>query len=294
MMSRRSFLAAGIAAAAPPEAGIIDTHTHFYDPSRPQGVPWPPKSEPALYRTVLPEEFRRLTAPLGVTGTIAVEASPWVEDNQWLLDLARREPVIAGVTGNLDPLSPDFPRLLERFAADPLFKGIRLNQAKLAAAGGAALRRLAGAGLQLDVLGGPAMLGHVLRLSDAVPELRIVIDHLPFDPPREQPARGEYQSALDEMRARKLVYAKVSGVLRRLDGSVPADPERYRPALDELWDVFGPERLIYGSNWPVSERLAPYRDVLAVVRTYFEGKGKDAAGRYFRRNSIAAYRWKPR
>ncbi len=294
MIRRRELLAAGIAAAAPPEAGILDAHTHFYDPNRPQGVPWPPKSDPLLYRTVLPAEFRRLTAPLGVTGTIAVEASPWVEDNQWLLDLAGREPLIAGVTGNLDPLSPDFPGLLERFAANPLFKGIRLNQTKLAAAGGAELRRLANAGLQLDVLGSPAMLGYVVRLSDAVPELRIILDHLPFDAPREQPARGEYESALNELRSRKPVFAKVSGVLRRVNGSVPADPAVYRPALDELWDVFGPDRLIYASNWPVSERLAPYRQVLAVVRAYFDAKGETAAGKYFRLNSIAAYRWSHR
>src|SRR2546422_9274246 len=65
---------------------IIDTHTHFYDPTRPQGVPWPPKSETMLYRPVLPEEFVSKAKPLGVTGTIKVEASAWLEDNQWVLD----------------------------------------------------------------------------------------------------------------------------------------------------------------------------------------------------------------
>ena len=68
---------------------IIDCHTHFYDPGRPQGVPWPGKSETALYRPVYPRDYRALAAPLGITGTVVVEASAWPADNDWILDLAR-------------------------------------------------------------------------------------------------------------------------------------------------------------------------------------------------------------
>src|SRR5438552_3423504 len=95
---RRTFLAglSGLRAAlAQPveiRSGIIDTHTHFYDPARPQGVPWPTKSDTLLYRTVLPHHFQALTQRLGVTGTVVVEASPWLEDNQWILDLAKDYP----------------------------------------------------------------------------------------------------------------------------------------------------------------------------------------------------------
>lgn len=67
----------------------IDTHTHFYDPTRPQGIPWPSKGDSVLYRKVMPAEFQKLTAPFNVKATIIVEASAWVEDNQWLLDLAK-------------------------------------------------------------------------------------------------------------------------------------------------------------------------------------------------------------
>ena len=70
---------------------IIDTHTHFYDPTRPQGVPWPPKENQLLYRTVLPADAQALAAPVGVTGTVVVEASAWLEDNQWILDLAAND-----------------------------------------------------------------------------------------------------------------------------------------------------------------------------------------------------------
>ncbi|NCY02726.1 MAG: hypothetical protein EBX36_07380, partial [Planctomycetia bacterium] len=96
---RRRFLCRGVAAAsavtaaawtapaAEPPAPVIDTHTHFYDPTRPGGVPWPPRDDAILYRTVLPAEWERLAQPAGVTGTVVVEASPLLEDNDWLLDL---------------------------------------------------------------------------------------------------------------------------------------------------------------------------------------------------------------
>ena len=68
---------------------IVDTHVHFIDPTRPQGAPYPdPQEESRLYRTVLPLHFKGITAPLGVTGVVVVEASHWVEDNQWILDMA--------------------------------------------------------------------------------------------------------------------------------------------------------------------------------------------------------------
>src|SRR5262245_38447970 len=86
---------------------ILDTHTHFYDTARPhppgrdRPVPWPPPSEgPVLYRPVLPAEYVKMVAPLGFKGTVVVEASEWLEDNQWLLDLAVRNPVIVGIVGN--------------------------------------------------------------------------------------------------------------------------------------------------------------------------------------------------
>src|SRR4051812_48064042 len=111
-LSRREFLASmsvAVMASDPrgsPQVGpreVIDTHTHFYDPTRPQGVPWPPKTDAALYRPVYPDEFKAIAKPLGVTGTVVVEASPWLEDNQWLLDLAARDTFLLGIIGNVIP-----------------------------------------------------------------------------------------------------------------------------------------------------------------------------------------------
>jgi predicted TIM-barrel fold metal-dependent hydrolase len=102
---------------------IIDTHTHFYDPFRPQGVPWPGKNS-SLYRKVTPEEFIKVTRPCGITGTIVVEASSWIEDNQYLLDLASKHKVIYGVVGRLAPGSKDFEKYFKRFVKSSYFKGI--------------------------------------------------------------------------------------------------------------------------------------------------------------------------
>src|SRR5687768_6475890 len=129
MLNRREFLGTMAALAAgcahlPVPGGILDTHTHFYDPTRPEGVPWPPKDDRFLHRTVLPEEFAAMARPLGVSGTIVVEASSRVEDNQWVLDLARNNPIIKGMVGHLKPGKANFARDLNRFAANPLFCGI--------------------------------------------------------------------------------------------------------------------------------------------------------------------------
>jgi len=88
------------------------------------------------------------------------------------------------------------------------------------------------------------------------------------------------------------VYCKVSSVLRRFGDRVPEDVESYRPSLDELWESFGADGLIYGSNWPVSEKVAPYEKVFKVVFDYFTSKGQLAAEKYFSQNAKSAYRWR--
>jgi len=288
-------LSGAFAADAPAiPGGILDTHTHFYDPTRPQGVPWPPKNESLLYKPTLPDDFRRATHGLGVTGTVVVEASPWLEDNQWLLDLAAKEPLIVGIVGNLEAGTPQFKDHLARFTKNPLFRGIRVWARALADGLDRTefvsdLKRLAEADREVDFVGGPAMLADIARVAAKLPELRIVIDHFPFDVAEKE--REQTRAALRELERHPQVFAKVSDVLRRIGDRVPTDVAHYKPALDELWEVFGSDRLIYGSNWPVSERVAPYPQVLKIVSEYFAGKGAEALIKYFRGNSRTAYRW---
>lgn len=116
--------ASGHAARGADAFTVIDTHTHFYDPSRPAGVSWPPRDDRLLHRTVLPRNYLALSVPRPVTGTVVVEASPWVEDNQWVLDLAARESWIVGVVGNLPVGTKAFAGHLKRFAPLAVVQGI--------------------------------------------------------------------------------------------------------------------------------------------------------------------------
>lgn len=238
MTNRRRFLRnaalAGTALAAPvlqatsPMRRKIDCHTHFYDPTRPEGVPWPGKDTP-LYRRVLPDDWMEVAGPHGITDTVVVEASPWVEDNQFLLDLAAKDKRLLGIIGNLDPVSPEFAANVKRFAAKPL--------------------------------------------------------------------PDEWKSEITAAAARKNVFIKVSALVEGVKGepgSAPTDPEYYRPVIDPIWNAFGPDRLIYGSNWPVSDRGAPYGTVVGVIEAYFDEKGADVSNKFFARNSRAAYRWQER
>lgn len=283
---------------------MIDTHIHLFDPRRPQGVPWPAKNNAVLYQPALPDRFRKIAAPFGVAGAIEVECSPWLEDNQWVLDVAEKDEIIVGTVGNLEPGKPDFRRQLERFHRNPLFLGIRYGNLWGRDLGAelrkpefiADMKELARAGLELDTANqNQALLEAVVRLADQVPDLRVVIDHLPqLQPPSEPSARRAYEETLAELAARPRIWIKVSAVLRRVDGRVPTDPAFYRPRLDELWERFGEDRLLYGSDWPNSDQWGDYRQVFNIVEDYFTARGPAVAEKFFWRNSAAAYRWRPR
>ena len=108
----------------------IDTHIHLYDTQRPQGVPFPKPEDRRIYRPMLPADLRQVAEPAGVRGAVVIEASPWIEDNDWVLDLVANEPFICAVVGNLDPEAVEFPTLLERFARNPRFRGVRIRQGR--------------------------------------------------------------------------------------------------------------------------------------------------------------------
>ena len=311
-LDRRGFLkAAGFGAAGatialsrtalaedPVATDIIDTHTHFYDPTRPEGVPWPGKDDALLYRKVLPDDYKRLAVPHGVTGTVVVEASPWLEDNQWLLDLADQDPFLIGIVGNLDAADKDFRASLKRFAKHPRFRGIRVVNGPLKAGlkdkqWVANIAKLAEHDLELDINGPPEVLPDVARLAKRLPELRIVINHaanLRIDgktPPRA------WLADIEAAAKHPQVFMKVSGLVEGVEvagGKAPSDVEFYKPALDALWQAFGEDRLIYGSNWPVSERYGDYSVVQGIVEDYFQLHGATALKKFFRLNALAAYK----
>mgnify|MGYP006078628955 CR=1 FL=1 len=308
MMTRRDFLLSVTAATAlgaqvscskSGGAGpipAIDTHTHFFDPTRPGGIPWPPKEDAFIYKPHYPKDFRLLAQPRNIVGTVVVEASELVEDNAWILELAKTNEEIVGLIGNLEPGKPEFAENLKRFSADPLFLGLRFRGPINSHLGEAAIladiKRLADLDLTLDLHGGVAILPSVLMVARTFPSLRIVVNHLPFSD--WDGDLSAMKSALGELVNHPNVFIKVSEVVRRVNGEVVVDPEFYRGRFDALLDLFGPDRLLYGSNWPECNRIAPYDDVWRVVDEYFATQSRDVAEKFFWRNSVVAYRWIPR
>jgi L-fuconolactonase len=280
---------------------IIDTHIHLFDPTRPQGVPWPPKNDKVLYQPALPERYRSITQDLGVVGAIEVECSPWLEDNQWVLDIAAKDPIVVGTVGDLDPAHADFRQHLERFHRNALFRGIRYGNLWGRDLGGelsrpefiSNLKSVADADLELDTANpDPALISAVVQLTEEVPNLRVVIDHLPeLETPTDAKTRRALYANLRELGQRPQVYVKVSEVVRPIGGEVHYDLSFYRARLDEICETFGDDRVLYGSDWPNSDNSAPFARELTVVREYFLGKGRAAAEKFFWKNSVAAYRW---
>jgi L-fucono-1,5-lactonase len=308
VMNRRGFL--GVLAALPFAAKgaqaapipIIDAHIHMFDRNKPGGSFYPRADDPVPGVSALPARYRGVIKPFGVVGAIVVEASPWLEENQWILDQAASDSIVVGYVGFLYPGTPEFGKNLARFHKNPIFRGIRyinrenrpgydIAQALDNPQFVSDLKLLADAGLSLD-MNLPADRSVPLRLTDKVPSLRLIIPHLPnVRMPEERSALDTLMARLKEMGSRPQIYMKLSEVIRRVDGKASTDSNLYRDTLDLLWGIFGENRVIFGSDWPNSEHVGSISDVMSVARTYIDSKGPTAAEKVYWRNSAAAYRW---
>ena len=271
MMTRRDLLALTTASAfgvAPDE--IVDTHVHFYDPERPGGVPWPAKTDKILYRRAMPEDYQAISK----ARVLIVEASSLFSDNQWILGLSEMHRWIEGFIGHLDPADSAFAKHVEHFQTNPKFLGIRLST-NAARAAFEKLAPLEQAGMSLDLIGNGEMYMLAALLSDRYPKLHIILNHLPLAKP---------DASIGELKGRANIYAKVSWILRHASDRL----ENHLEALDEVWQVFGENRVVYGSNWPVCETVVPYSKVQQTAITYFRQK---PLYKYLFTNSRAAYRW---
>ena len=107
----------------------------------------------------------------------------------------------------------------------------------------------------------------------------------------------EWKDGIASLAKRRNVYCKVSALVE-FDGpdygKAPTDPAYYKPVLDHVWETFGDDRLIFASNWPVSEKGTSYEALFNVVATFFSSKGGEACEKFFWKNSQAAYKWTDR
>jgi len=274
---------------------IIDTHTHFYDLSRAAGVPWPPPENKLLYRTVLPEHFTAVAAPHGVTTTVVVEASPRPIDNQWILDLAEDNSALIGLVGHVDPNVPTFAEEIQRWLAHPRFCGIRCGGRYFEDIHAGTflqdMATLAEAGGELDVLVRKEHFAGVVALAQRIPTLPIVINHIGHMPINGEAISTEWVEAYQALAAQPNISMKISAVIEQsVIQPAPAALDFYRPTLDQLWQSFGAERVIYGSNWPVLERAGSYATAFQIVHDYFTEKGERAYAQYFWENAQTVYK----
>lgn len=241
---------------------MIDAHQHVWQLGR-NGCTWPTEAEAPIFRDYGLADFRDVAAPRGVTRTVLVQSQENAVDTAWLLDLAEAEDLVAGVVGWADFGAPDAPARIAALAARPKLKALRpMVQDKAAdwyddPALEPAFAAMVEHGLRLDALVRVPHLAALDRLAARFPQLAIAIDHAAK--PRIDAEDGfvEWHAAIAPLAARSQVFCKLSGLLTECGGAPPGAIEPYARAILEL---FGPERTMWGSDWPVLELAASYAD----------------------------------
>ncbi|NNE92037.1 MAG: amidohydrolase [Verrucomicrobiales bacterium] len=277
----------------------IDTHIHLYDTTREVEYTWPPKDDKVLNKPHLPAEFSKEAKAAGVTGVVIVEASNHLSDNDWVLDLVADEAdFYIGLVGNVDVHLEEFEGHIARLKQDKRFVGVRARRP-----GGVDftdetvlknLRSLAKHDLALDYLtngGGIPGIETIDAVARAIPNLRIVVNHClgyNFD---GNPPPADWIAAVEKLAENENVSCKISGLYQRsVPQPAPQDLAHYRAVLDVLWEKFGQERLVYGSNWPCTKHTGSYQSFLDLVDQFFAKRGQEAREYYYWRNAAKVYR----
>lgn len=275
---------------------VIDTHIHLYDTTREAGLTWPPKSDTVLYRPVLPKHFDEVANANGITATVIVEASEWLPDNQWVLDLVKHDPKrYIGLVGSLEIGTNDFAQNLKSLSTDKRYVGIRMRERpwgkdRFTDKVWRDLKLLADMDQTLDVLMFQFSLEDVATVAQKVPNLRILINHVAGANIDGKPADPDWVKGVKLAASHANVYCKISGLFQQSHQQPsPTNVDFYRPTLDVLTEAFGEGRLIYGSNWPVTMRGGKYSDFKKVVMDYYAPKGRPVVEKLLFRNALKFY-----
>lgn len=250
----------------PPLPESIDAHQHFwrYDPV---AYDWIDESMRAIRRDFLPPDLTPLATACGIAGSVAVQARQSLAETDWLLDLAAAHPhLIRGVVGwvPLRERGSAIDEILDTYANRPALKGVRhVLQGEpddyfSSPAFHAALDRLAPHGLTYDLLIFARQLPLGIALVDRHPDLPVVLDHI-AKPVVSGPPPENWKRDLRELARRENVMCKFSGVVTEVPGWAWS-PTLLHPYFDAVLEIFGPRRLMFGSDWPVCQVAADYQD----------------------------------
>lgn len=317
-INRRTFLAGAAAATALAASGIaaaqsssvdeipvIDAHIHLFDGTRPLGAEYMGSpAYQAISRTSLPSMYSQQARAAGIVGAVVVESCSWIDENLWYLEMCRTDPIMMGVCGTLDTGLSIFGKYLEHFHKDPLFSAIRARlvpfydedngKVTLKPEHVSNLKLLAEADLTLDTANPTMglMRANVL-LAEAIPNLRIIMDHLPsFDPaPENQKA---YEAVVKDMAERPNIFVKLTEVYhpRLSDGVIVRDYETLRTRLEYLYSAFGEDRVLFGSDYPNSYGVATIAEEVGLMKRFFSTKSRESAEKYFWKNAMRIYKLK--
>lgn len=256
---------------------IIDTHVHFWRPER-GDYGWLKPENPVLYRDYLPQHVQPELARNGVTAVVAVQAAATVAETEYLLELGDRFGWIAGVVGWLDVASSDFVNSYERLRRNPRFVGIRVNGSTFAAVQEGEplsqlsrnLRHMADDGFPLDLLLRPGEMPSVIRQLREVPHLKAAVNHFGVPPVLEQSPKDfeAWRRLMQELAEYAGVVCKLSGMITQSRGY---HVTLWRPYAEQLVAVFGPQRLMFGSDWPICLQAGGYDDVMRLFREVLRG-----------------------
>ena len=262
----------------------VDAHQHFwrYDAAE---YGWIDGAMAPLRRDFLPADAMREMQAIGVDGCVAVQARQTLEETRWLLSLADVHPFIVGVVGWVDLQSPDVERDLERIARHPKLVGVRhiVQSEPDDFMSRPAFRRGVGLldrfGLAYDILVYPHQLGEAVRLVEAFPDQRFVLDHL-AKPEVRSGEIDRWRRGIAQLSAHPHVCAKLSGLVTEADWRTWT-PNQLRPYLEAALECFGGDRLMAGSDWPVCTLAGDYARVMRTVIDFtaaLPARDRDAIG----------------
>ena len=310
-MNRRRFLqqttaltvAAGLPAPSradePVTMPIVDTHQHLWDLSRFK-LPWL-EGAPKLDRSFLMEDYRRATEGLNVVKSVYmevdVEPSQQAAEADYVLDLIRRggTPMVGAVISGR-PASEGFAAYLARFKDRPAIKGLRQVLHAAETPPGYCLdkrfvdgiRLLGRKGLSFDLCMRPAELGDAAKLIDACPDTAFILDHCGNASVRTKDLSG-WKADIGRIAGRKNVVCKVSGIVASAAPG-PWTADDLAPIVNHVLDQFGPDRVVFGGDWPVCTLAATYRQWVEALRQIVADRPLAEQKKLFHDNAIRVYR----
>jgi len=272
---------------------IVDAHQHFWDPAR-GDYGWLTPDNP-IHRVYDTNDLRPLLIGTGVDATILVQAAPTPAETDYMLGIARKARFILGVVGWINLLAPDAAAQIRARAEDPLMLGLRpmlqdlpdpewiLNPALAPA-----LNAIAAEGLVFDALILSHQLGVVTTLAARHPQMSIVLDHGAKPRLGDAPAMAQWRDGIAALAAHANVCCKVSGLLTELQPGAGRDD--VMDAVAHLFDCFGSERLIWGSDWPVLTLAGDYQAWFDLAREAIAAKSPQSVPAVMGANALRVYR----